>query len=100
MKDTNGRFSICKTNKTLPFPTSPDFISDKVVQRMEDRAMINEDKTVRKFISYCRTALKYGKAVVDSKKHFVVDAVPTSDINDQKQLSHTALDAKKLLNKK
>jgi Transposase and inactivated derivatives len=40
------------------------------------------------------------QTVVDSKKHFVIDAVVVNDINDQNQLSHMALNAKKLLRKR
>lgn len=40
------------------------------------------------------------QSVVDGKNHFVIDAIATNDINDQNQLSHMALDAKKLLNKR
>lgn len=40
------------------------------------------------------------QTIVDSKNHFVIDAVAVNDINDQNQLADMALGAKKLLRKR
>ncbi len=40
------------------------------------------------------------QTIVDSKNHFVIDAIAVNDINDQSQLANMALIAKKLLHKR
>lgn len=59
------------------------------------------DKDSRRMKNHGSLEICYNvQTVVDSKNHFVIDAVAVKDINDQNQLSHMALNAKKLLRKR
>lgn len=61
-------------------------LTDKDSRRMKNNGSLNICYNVQ--------------TVVDSKNHFVIDAVAVNDINDQNQLANMALDAKKLLHKR
>ena len=66
---------------------------------LEQKSIV--DKDCRRMKNNGRIDICYNvQSVVDSKNHFVIDAIATNDINDQNQLAHMALDAKKLLNKR
>ena len=66
---------------------------------LEQKSLI--DKDCRRMKNNGSLDICYNvQTVVDSKNHFVIDAVAVNDINDQNQLAFMALNAKKLLNKR
>lgn len=77
---------------------------EKQKQELKDEGLEQKnliDKDSRRMKNNGRLEICYNvQSVVDSKNHFVVDAVTVNDVNDQNQLSPMALNAKKLLKKR
>lgn len=66
---------------------------------LEQRTLIDKDS--RRMKNNGKLEVCYNvQSVVDSKNHFVIDAVAVNDVNDLNQLSSMALNAKKLLCKR
>ena len=72
---------------------------EKQKQELKDEGLEQKnliDKDSRRMKNNGRLEICYNvQSVVDSKNHFVVDAVTVNDVNDQNQLSPMALNAKK-----
>jgi len=77
---------------------------EKQKQELKDEGLEQKtliDKDSRRMKNNGRLEVCYNvQSVVDSKNHFVVDAVAVNDVTDQNQLSPMASSTKKLLNKR